>query len=65
MKNEKKSLIVLAVMLVIGLIGFFVGMYIAGYPVLSWFWSPTAWLIYLLAILGSLYWGLHLWAKKK
>ena len=65
MKNEKKSLIVLAVMLVMGLIGFFVGMYIAGYDVASWFWNPTSWLVYLLLILASLYGGFYLWAKKK
>jgi len=61
----KKSIIVLIVMLFVGIIGFFVGMKLSGYDVLGWFWNPTAWLIYLLLILASLYGGFYLWAKKK
>lgn len=65
MKIGKRKIIVLSIMLVIGIIGFFVGMYLTGYDVASWFWNPTAWLIYLLTILASLYGGFYLWAKKK
>lgn len=65
MKMEKRSALALAIMLVTGLVGFFIGMWLAGYDVASWFWNPTAWLIYLLIILGGLYGGFYLWAKKK
>lgn len=63
-KKTYKKVIFTALGLLFGITLYLVGMSIAGYNVIGWFWNKTAWLVYLLLAIGGLT-GAFLWKITK